>query len=426
MPGWKCIPRRTPRGRARVVVLHELVGDPELGEHVRAAGLDEEAARVAVHVGLEQDRALEVGREAAHRACSLIGRRLAILSPMKKALITGITGQDGSYLAELLLDKGYEVHGIVRRSSSFNTDRIDHLYRDPHEEGVRLFTHYGDLADPVALAKLHLRAPARRDLQPRRAEPRPRVASTSPSTRSTSPALGTLRLLEAIREAGRRDALLPGVLVGDVRRGAAAAVRDDPVPPAQPLRASPRSPRYWAAVNYREAYGMFAVQRDPLQPRVARAAARRSSPARSRRAVARIKRGPPGQALPRQPRREARLGLRARLRRGDVADAPGRRARRLRDRHRRDALACASSCELAFAHVGPRLGARTSRSTRATSGPPRSTRCWATPTPRPRGARLGADGGLRGAGRDHGRRRRAGRSRTSSPARSRATATSGT
>src|ERR671923_2363391 len=72
----------------------------------------------------------------------------------RRALITGISGQDGSYLAELLLDKGYEVHGIIRRSSSFNTDRIDHLYRDPHEEGVRLFNHYADLADPVALTRL--------------------------------------------------------------------------------------------------------------------------------------------------------------------------------------------------------------------------------------------------------------------------------
>ncbi|MGA6947462.1 MAG: GDP-mannose 4,6-dehydratase, partial [Solirubrobacterales bacterium] len=72
----------------------------------------------------------------------------------KRALITGISGQDGSYLAELLLEKGYEVHGIVRRSSSFNTDRIDHLYHDPHEQGVRLFTHYGDLADATALVKL--------------------------------------------------------------------------------------------------------------------------------------------------------------------------------------------------------------------------------------------------------------------------------
>src|SRR5215210_8503206 len=73
---------------------------------------------------------------------------------MKKALITGITGQDGSYLAELLLEKGYEVHGVVRRSSSFNTGRIEHLYRDPHEEGVRLFTHYGDLTDSAVLTAL--------------------------------------------------------------------------------------------------------------------------------------------------------------------------------------------------------------------------------------------------------------------------------
>src|SRR5207247_1758935 len=84
------------------------------------------------------------------------GRRIpkVIQSATKKALITGISGQDGSYLAELLLDKGCEVHGIVRRSSTFNTQRIDHLYRDPHEEGVRLFNHYADLADPVALTRL--------------------------------------------------------------------------------------------------------------------------------------------------------------------------------------------------------------------------------------------------------------------------------
>ncbi len=107
----------------------------------------------------------------------------------KKALITGISGQDGSYLAELLLDKGYEVHGIIRRSSSFNTHRIDHLYRDPHEEGVRLFNHYGDLADPVALIRLLY------ELQPDEiyhlgAQSHVRSRSTSPSTRSTSPAWG--------------------------------------------------------------------------------------------------------------------------------------------------------------------------------------------------------------------------------------------
>ena len=101
----------------------------------------------------------------------------------RKALVTGISGQDGSYLAEFLLGKGYEVHGIVRRSSSFNTDRIDHLYRDPHERGVRLFTHYGDLSDPVALTKLLY------ELQPDEiyhlgAQSRVRVSFDIPSTPS--------------------------------------------------------------------------------------------------------------------------------------------------------------------------------------------------------------------------------------------------
>ena len=93
---------------------------------------------------------------------------------MKRVLITGITGQDGSYLAELLLDKGYEVHGIIRRASTFNTSRIDHLYADPHVNGVRLFLHYGDLSDSVNLVKLLLRVEAGRNLPSGRPEPRPR------------------------------------------------------------------------------------------------------------------------------------------------------------------------------------------------------------------------------------------------------------
>ncbi len=94
---------------------------------------------------------------------------------MKRALITGVTGQDGSYLAELLLQKGYEVHGIIRRSSSFNTDRIEHLYRDPHEPGTRLLLHYGDLQDGSSIQSSRQRRPPDRDLQPRRPEPRPRL-----------------------------------------------------------------------------------------------------------------------------------------------------------------------------------------------------------------------------------------------------------
>src|SRR3954469_16005342 len=120
---------------------------------------------------------------------------------MTTALITGITGQDGSYLAELLLDKGYEVHGIVRRSSSFNTDRIDHLYQDPHNTGVRLFNHYGDLSDAVSLTQLLYQ------LQPDEvyhlgAQSHVRVSFDIPGYTFDVTAAGTLRLLEAMREAG--------------------------------------------------------------------------------------------------------------------------------------------------------------------------------------------------------------------------------
>src|SRR5271154_748119 len=117
----------------------------------------------------------------------------------KRAIITGITGQDGSYLAELLLDKGYEVHGVVRRSSSFNTERIDHLYRDPHERGVRLFLHYGDLNDASSLQSIV------RDVQPVEvynlgAQSHVRVSFDVPEYTAEVTALGTIRLLEAIRK----------------------------------------------------------------------------------------------------------------------------------------------------------------------------------------------------------------------------------
>src|SRR5438045_4553368 len=119
----------------------------------------------------------------------------------KKAMVTGISGQDGSYLAEFLLDKGYEVHGIVRRSSSFNTGRIDHLYHDPHESGVRMFTHYGDLADPVALTKLLY------ELQPDEiyhlgAQSHVRVSFDIPEYTFDVTGGGTLRILKAMRESG--------------------------------------------------------------------------------------------------------------------------------------------------------------------------------------------------------------------------------
>jgi GDPmannose 4,6-dehydratase len=177
-------------------------------------------------------------------------------APKKKALVTGISGQDGSYLAELLLDKGYEVHGIVRRSSSFNTDRIDHLYRDPHETGVRLFTHFGDLSDPVALTKLLY------ELQPDEiyhlgAQSHVRVSFDIPEYTFDVTGAGTLRLLEAIRESGVKTRFYQAS--SSEMFGAA------PPPQSETSRFHPRSPyavakvaAFWAAVNYREAYGMFA------------------------------------------------------------------------------------------------------------------------------------------------------------------------
>jgi GDPmannose 4,6-dehydratase len=174
----------------------------------------------------------------------------------KTALITGITGQDGSYLAELLLDKGYEVHGIIRRSSSFNTDRIDHLYQDPHEQGVRLFTHYGDLADPVSLTHLLYR------LQPDEiyhlgAQSHVRVSFDVPEYTFDVTAGGTLRLLEAIREAG--------VHARFYQASSSEMFGAAPPPQSETTPFHPRSPyavakvaAYWAVVNYREAYGMFA------------------------------------------------------------------------------------------------------------------------------------------------------------------------
>ncbi len=173
----------------------------------------------------------------------------------KRALITGITGQDGSYLSEQLLERGYEVHGIIRRSSSFNTERIEHLYRDPHESEVRLFTHYGDLSDAGRLTKLIY------ELQPDEvynlgAQSHVRTSFDIPEYTAEVTGLGALRVLEAVREAG----------VGSrVYQASSSEMFGDSPPPqseATPLR--PVSPygvakvaAYWTAVNYREAYDMF-------------------------------------------------------------------------------------------------------------------------------------------------------------------------
>jgi GDPmannose 4,6-dehydratase len=176
---------------------------------------------------------------------------------MAKALISGISGQDGSYLAELLLDKGYEVHGIVRRSSSFNTHRIDHLYHDPHERGVRLFTHYGDLADSVSLAKLLY------ELQPDEiyhlgAQSHVRVSFDIPVYTFDVTGGGTLRILEAMRESGVESRFY--------QASSSEMFGSTPPPQSETAPFHPRSPyavskvaAFWAAVNYREAYGMFVA-----------------------------------------------------------------------------------------------------------------------------------------------------------------------
>jgi GDPmannose 4,6-dehydratase len=175
---------------------------------------------------------------------------------MKKALVTGITGQDGSYLAELLLEKGYEVHGLVRRSSSFNRQRIDHLYRDPHEEGVRLFMHYGDLGDPVPLTHLLYRVQPD-EIYHLAAQSHVRVSFDIPNYTFDVTAAGTLRLLEAMREAGVASRFYQAS--SSEMFGAA------PPPQSETTPFHPRSPyavakvaAHWATVNYREAYGMFA------------------------------------------------------------------------------------------------------------------------------------------------------------------------
>tara|TARA_Y100001972_G_scaffold129029_1_gene193554 strand:+ start:1119 stop:2231 length:1113 start_codon:yes stop_codon:yes gene_type:complete len=178
---------------------------------------------------------------------------------MKKALITGITGQDGAYLSELLLEKGYEVHGIKRRASLFNTDRIDHLYQDPHKTGTRMFLHYGDLTDSMNLTRLI------QEIQPDEiynlgAMSHVRVSFDTPEYVANVDATGTLRLLEAVRLLGLTEKTRiyqasTSELYGKVQE----------VPQTEKTPFYPRSPYgvaklygYWITVNYREAYNMYA------------------------------------------------------------------------------------------------------------------------------------------------------------------------
>lgn len=176
---------------------------------------------------------------------------------MKKALITGITGQDGSYLAELLLSKGYEVHGLIRRASTFNTSRVDHLYVDPHNSGAQLFLHYGDLSDGARLVTLMA------DIRPDEvynlaAQSHVRVSFDEPEHTGDTTGIGSIRLLEAVR--------LTGVQCRFYQASSSEMFGASPPPQNEETPFYPRSPygaakvySYWVTRNYREAYGLFAV-----------------------------------------------------------------------------------------------------------------------------------------------------------------------
>jgi GDPmannose 4,6-dehydratase len=176
---------------------------------------------------------------------------------VKRALITGITGQDGSYLAEFLLNKGYEVHGIIRRASTFNTRRIDHLYIDPHVAEARLFMHYGDLVDGSRIASL-LSQIQPDEVYHLAAQSHVRVSFDEPEYTAETTGLGTIRLLEAVRQTGLQCRFY--------QASSSEMFGSSPAPQNEDSRFHPSSPygtakvfAYWAACNYREAYGLFVA-----------------------------------------------------------------------------------------------------------------------------------------------------------------------
>lgn len=254
---------------------------------------------------------------------------------MKKTLITGITGQDGSYLAELLLDKGYEVHGIIRRAYTFNTGRIDPLYQDPHLKGVRLFLHYGDVADSTNLIKLLYR------IQPDEvyhlaSQSHVRISFDIPEYTGDVTALGTVRILEAIRETGVKSKFYQA-------SSSEMFGKAQETPQSETTVFYPRSPyaaaklyAHWMTVNYRESYGLFAssgIRFNHESPRrgetfvtrkITRAVAHQGRPAK--------------ETLPRESGRQTRLGLREGIRCRDVVNAPAGQTGRLCDRDRGDTL----------------------------------------------------------------------------------------
>ena len=305
---------------------------------------------------------------------------------MKKALITGITGQDGSYLADLLLKKGYEVHGIIRRASTFNTGRIDHLYQDPHVHGTHLFLHYGDLADSVNLVKLLY------DLKPDEiyhlaAQSHVRVSFDIPEYTGDVTAIGTIRILEAIRETGVRPRFYQASsseMYGKVQA----------VPQTETTPFWPRSPyavaklyAYWATVNYRESYDLHAsngILFNHESPRRGETFVTR----KITRAVARIKRGL---------QKDLYLGNIDAKRDWGYAPEFVEGMWRILQQDEPDDYVLATNethtvrefCEKAFAPCGAGLGRNSSNTTSAMSAPPRWTCSSATP-PRPNGFSTGS------------------------------------
>jgi GDPmannose 4,6-dehydratase len=179
----------------------------------------------------------------------------------KRALITGITGQDGSYLSELLISKGYEVHGIVRRASTFNTERLELLYRDPHESGAQLFLHYGDVADGTGLRRI-LEKVRPDEVYNLAAQSHVRVSFDQPEYTADAVATGALRLLEALRDYG----VISHTAVRFYQASSSEMFGSAPPPQTEATSFHPRSPyavakvaAHWYGVNYREAYGMFVA-----------------------------------------------------------------------------------------------------------------------------------------------------------------------
>src|SRR5215208_5483578 len=180
---------------------------------------------------------------------------------MKRAVVTGITGQDGSYLTELLLQRGYETHGLVRRASVFNTDRIDHLYRDPHDPEAQMFLHYGDFTDAAALRRV-LQGTMPDEVYNLGAQSHVKVSFEQPEYTGNVDGMGTLRLLEAVRDIQEAS----GQLIKFYQAGTSEMFGAAPAPQSESTPFYPRSPysvakvyAHWITVNYREAYNLFAV-----------------------------------------------------------------------------------------------------------------------------------------------------------------------